>query len=150
MKSSQIDKVCIDWLEENYGEELASEYNNYSLVIPTFNSYKLNDALDILRQVLCISFGQEGSFGTTDYHEARRKIGLRQDLGTIPEIFIKAFSETVTETKASCPRRYDLMAFPAVLHFKRSEPVKKSPGFHLMGPLRNLMDTMVTRSRETA
>ena len=107
MKSRQIDKLCIDWLKENYGEELASKYKCHSLLIDVFNSLELNEALESLTQVLRIAFGPDRSFGTTDYHEARRRIGLHEDVDMIPEAFIKAFSETVTEAKGVVPRLKD-------------------------------------------
>jgi len=105
MRSNQIDKLCTDWLRANYGGELASEYNNYSLIITMFNSQELNEALDGLRQVLCIAFGPDGSFGITDYHEATKKLGLREEQGMIPEVLIKAFSETASEAKRQYLRR---------------------------------------------
>ena len=94
MKSGQIDQLCTGWLRENYGRELASEYKFHSLVIPTFHSYELNEALDTLGQVLCIAFGPGESFGTTDYHEAREKLGLPDDQIRVPSVFLRAFSET--------------------------------------------------------
>ncbi|MBC8512717.1 MAG: hypothetical protein H8D32_07045 [Dehalococcoidia bacterium] len=94
MKSGQIDQLCIDWLRENYGEELALEYQGCSLVIPASNSYELNRALGTLRQVLCIAFRPEESFGTTDYHEARKKLGLPEDQIRVPDVFVRAFDET--------------------------------------------------------
>ena len=94
MKSGQIDQLCTDWLRENYGRELASEYKFHSLVIPTFHSYELNEALDTLGQVLCIAFGPEESFGTTGYHEARRKLGLPEGQIRVPRVFVRAFDET--------------------------------------------------------
>jgi len=90
----KIDRLCTDWLGDNYGEEIASEYRAYSLVIPMWNPPALNDALETLRQVLCIAFGADQSFGTTDYHEARRKIRLREERTQIPEVFIRAFAGT--------------------------------------------------------
>lgn len=63
MKSEQIDQLCRDWLIENYEDEIASEYMVYSLVIPSFNSKQLNDALEELRLILCNIYGQERSFG---------------------------------------------------------------------------------------
>ena len=94
MTSAQIDKLCTDWLRENCGEEVASGYRPLSLVIPMWNTRELNDALDTLRQVLSIAFGPDESFGTTDYHEARRKLGVPGDSIQIPEVFIKAFAGT--------------------------------------------------------
>jgi hypothetical protein len=79
-------------LSENYGDEFASEYTSYSLVIPMRNTLELNDALETLRWVLCLAFGPEESFGTTDYHEARRKLSLPDDRIPIPDVFVKAFT----------------------------------------------------------
>jgi hypothetical protein len=92
--SAQIDKLCTDWLRENCGEEVASGYRPHSLAIPMLNSPELNNALETLRQVLSIAFGPDESFGTTDYHEARRKLGVPEEDVTIPEVFIKAFAGT--------------------------------------------------------
>ena len=92
MSGGQIDKLCWDWLSGNYEEEVASEYTSYSLVIPMWNTLELNDALETLRYVLCLAFGPTGSFGTTDYHEARRKLGLPDDRIPIPDVFVKAFA----------------------------------------------------------
>ena len=92
MSGGQIDKLCRGWLSGNYREELASEYKSYSLVIPMWNTLELNDALEILRQVLCLTFGSEEPFGTTDYHEARRKLSLPDDRIPVPDVFVKAFA----------------------------------------------------------
>ena len=92
MSGGQIDKLCRDWLRENYREKLASEYTSYSLVIPMWNTLELNDALETLRQLLCLAFGSEESFGTTDYHETRRKLSLPDDRIPIPDVFVKAFA----------------------------------------------------------
>ena len=92
MGGGQIDKLCRDWLRENYGEAIASEYTTYSLVIPIWNTLELNDALETLRWVLCLAFGSEESFGTTDYHEAREKLSLPDDRIPIPDVFVKAFA----------------------------------------------------------
>ncbi len=92
MTSSEIDRLCTDWLNDNYGEELASKYMPYTLVIPMWNSPDLNDALETFMQVLCIAFGTDQSFGTTDYHEARRKLRLLDNRVEIPEVFIRAFA----------------------------------------------------------
>ena len=94
MESGQIDQLCIDWLRKDYGEELALGYQGYSLVIPTLNSYELNEALDTVGEVLCIAFGPEESFGTTGYHEARRKLGLPEGQIRVPSVFVRAFDET--------------------------------------------------------
>jgi hypothetical protein len=94
MSSSQIDKLCLDWLSENYGKEMASKYMPYSLVIPMWNPPHLNEGLETLRRVLCIAFGSDESFATVDYHEARRKLRLLYDSTPIPAVFIKAFAGT--------------------------------------------------------
>jgi hypothetical protein len=94
MKVGQIDKLCLDWLKKNYGDGVASDYRHYSLVIDRWNTSELNEALESLRQVLCITFGPSGSFGNMDYHEAREKLGLPEDEAPIPDIFIKAFAGT--------------------------------------------------------
>ncbi len=60
-------------------------------------SLALNDALETLRQVLCKAFGPEESFGTIDYHEARRKLRLTDDVIPIPDVFVKAFAVLVAE-----------------------------------------------------
>ncbi len=93
MTADQIDKVCIDWLEENYGEELATKYRPYSLVIPMWNTPELNEALEDLLQELRIAFGPDKSFGTTDYYKVRRKLKLLDGRTPIPEVFRKAFVE---------------------------------------------------------
>lgn len=92
MSGSQIDKLCREWLRENYGGEIASEYTTYSLVIPMWNPADLNDALEDLRLVLRLAFGPEQSFGRTDYYEAREKLGLSSGLTPIPDVFIRAFT----------------------------------------------------------
>lgn len=94
MRSAQIDKLCLDWLSENYGQEMASKYMPYSLVIPMWNPPHLNEALETLRRVLCIAFGPDGSFGIVDYHEARRELRLLDDSIPIPKVFIEAFAGT--------------------------------------------------------
>jgi len=93
MKGEQIDKVCVDWLKENYGEELASRYRVPSLVIPLWNTPELNGALETLLQILRIAFNPDESFGTVDYYEARRKLKLPDDRTSIPEVFLKALTE---------------------------------------------------------
>jgi hypothetical protein len=92
--SGEIDRLCTDWLNDNYGEELARKYMTYTLVVPMWNPPDLNDALETLRQVLCIAFSADESFGTTYYHEARRKLQLLDDRVEIPEVFIRAFAVT--------------------------------------------------------
>jgi hypothetical protein len=91
VSGSQIDKLCRDWLSENCGEEIASEYTTYSLVIAMWNSPDLNQALEDLRLELCLSFGPEQSFGSTDYYEAREKLGLLNGKTPVPDVFIRAF-----------------------------------------------------------
>ena len=93
MTAEQIDKVCIDWLKENYGEELAGKYRPYSLVVPMWNLPELNEALETLMQTLRIAFGPVESFGTVDHYEVRRKLKLSDDRTPIPEVFLKAFAE---------------------------------------------------------
>jgi len=92
MNGEQIDRLCRDWLGENYGEETASEYRIYSLVIPLFNTKDLNNALEELRQILCIIFGPEQSFGSTDYHDARERLRLPGSRTLVPDAFIRAFA----------------------------------------------------------
>jgi len=92
MSGSQIDRLCQDWLRENYGEAIASEYTTYSLVIPMCNSPGLNDALEDLKLELCLSFGPEQSFGATDYYEAREELGLPDDRTPVPDVFVTAFA----------------------------------------------------------
>ena len=92
MSGGQIDKLCQDWLRENYGEAIASEYTMYSLVIPMWNPADLNEALEDLRLTLCLAFDSEHSFGSTDYYEAREKLGLSGGRTPIPDVFIRAFA----------------------------------------------------------
>ena len=92
MSGSQIDRLCQDWLLENYGEAIASEYTTYSLVITMWNSTDLNDALEDLKLELCLSFGPEQSFGATNYYEAREKLGLPDDRTPVPDVFVTAFA----------------------------------------------------------
>ena len=91
MNGNQIDELCQEWLRKNCGEEIASEYTTYSLVIPVWNSLVLNNALEDLRLELCLSFGPEQSFGSTDYYEAREKLGLIDGKTPVPDVFIGAF-----------------------------------------------------------
>jgi hypothetical protein len=91
VSGSQIDELCREWLRENCGEEVASEYTMYSLVIPMWNSPDLNNALEDLRLELCLYFGPEQSFGSTDYYEAREKLGLLSGKTPVPDVFIGAF-----------------------------------------------------------
>ena len=92
VSGSQIDRLCLDWLRENYGETIALEYTTYSLVIPMWNSPDLNDALEDLKLKLCLSFGPEQSFGTVNYYETREKLGLPDDRTPVPDVFIRAFA----------------------------------------------------------
>ena len=92
MTGGHIDRLCQDWLRENYGEAIASEYTTYSLVIPMWNSADLNNALEDLKLILCLAFGPEQFFGTTDYYEAREKLGLPDDRTPIPDVFVMAFA----------------------------------------------------------
>ena len=92
MSGGQIDKLCWEWLRENYGEEIASEYTTYSPVIPIWNPAELNDALEDLRLKLCLTFGPEQSFGRTDYYEAREKLGLSVGRTPIPDVFVRALA----------------------------------------------------------
>jgi hypothetical protein len=92
MSGGQIDKLCREWLRENYGEEIASEYTTYSLVIPMWNPADLNNALEDLRLELCLPFGPEQSFGSTDHYEAREKLGLSGGRTPIPDVFVRTFA----------------------------------------------------------
>ena len=92
MSGRQIDRLCHDWICENYGEQIASEYASYSLVMPVRNSDDLNHALEDLGLMLCLAFGPEKSFGTTDYYEAREKLGLPDGRIPVPDVFVRAFT----------------------------------------------------------
>jgi hypothetical protein len=92
VSDNQIDRLCQDWLRENYGEEIASEYTTYSLLFPMWNSVDLNEALENLRLELHLSFGPGQSFGNTDYCEAREKLKLPNCRASIPDIFLKTFA----------------------------------------------------------
>jgi len=92
MSSIQIDRLCQSWLRKNYGEAIASEYTTYSLVIPIANSPELNRALEDLKLELSLSFGPRQSFGTADYYEARKKLGLPDDRAPVPDVFVRAFA----------------------------------------------------------
>jgi hypothetical protein len=94
MTDDKIDRLCRDWLYENYGKAVASEYVSHSLLIPAFNSADLNYALEELRQNLYLIFGPEQSFGSTDYREARERLGLPDDRTPIPDVFARAFIGT--------------------------------------------------------
>jgi hypothetical protein len=91
MTGIQIDTLCRDWLEQNYGGATASRYRRYSLVMPTYNDDQLNEAIDDLMSVLCILFGAEETFKSTDYCAARVRFGLSTDESTIPDMFLKVF-----------------------------------------------------------
>jgi hypothetical protein len=91
MDSGQIDKLCQDWLRENYGEEIASEYAKYSLMSQGQNSTELNDALNDLLYRLSLAFGADESFGSANYLEARKKLELPDDRSPVPYVFIEAF-----------------------------------------------------------
>jgi hypothetical protein len=92
MNGGQIDRFCQDWLRENYGEEIASEYTTYSLVIPIWNPAELNEVLEDLRLTLCLAFGPEQSLGSTDYYEAREKLELSGGRTPVPDVFMRAFA----------------------------------------------------------
>ncbi len=92
MTANEADRICIDWLRDNCGHEVASKYTFYSMVMPMLNAPDLNQGLETLRQELCRTFGPDESFGGTDYHEARAKLGLAEDRVRIPEAFIQAFA----------------------------------------------------------
>ena len=91
MDGSQIDKLCRDWLRENYGQEIASGYSEYSLMAPELNSTELNDALNDLLYRLSLAFGPGESFGSTNYIKARKKLELPDDRSHVPDVFIEAF-----------------------------------------------------------
>ena len=92
MSGEQVDRVCTDWLRENYGEDIAMKYGHYSLINPTWYTSELSEALGILMQVLRIAFGPDEAFGTVDYYEVRRKLNLPDGRTIIPEIFLKTFA----------------------------------------------------------
>jgi hypothetical protein len=92
MSGDQVDRLCRDWLRENYGEEIALEYTTYSLVIPMWNPADLNEAMEDLRLALCLAFGSEQSFGSTDYYGAREKLRLSSGRTPIPDVFVRAFA----------------------------------------------------------
>ena len=94
MSGDQIDRLYQDWLCENYGEEIASEYTTYSLAIPMWNSAELNTALEDLRLRLRLALGPEQRFQTTDYYEAREKLGLSDGRTPVPDVFVRAFAAT--------------------------------------------------------
>ena len=92
MSSGEIDLLCRDWLGENYGEGIASQYTIYSLLVPQWNADDLNNALEKLRATLSSAFGPEQSFGWTDYYEARAKLGLANRSTLVPDVFVRAFA----------------------------------------------------------
>ena len=104
VSGSQIDKLCRDWLRETYCDEIMSEYTIFSLVIPMWNSADLNDALEELKVELCLSFGPKQSLGTTDYYEAREKLGLPDDRTPVPDVFVTAFA-TKSSEHGNCSHR---------------------------------------------
>jgi len=91
MNGTQIDLLCRDWLRDNYGETMASEYTSYSLIIPMWNSPEINNALENMQSELTLSFGREQTFRATDYYEAREKLGLHDNRTPIPNVFVRAF-----------------------------------------------------------
>lgn len=91
MTGAQVDRLCLDWLKENRGPEMARQYTVYALLVPRWNSPELNEALDTLRLSLCIACGPDESFGDTDYRDARRRLGLPEEAFPIPEAFLRAF-----------------------------------------------------------
>jgi len=91
MSGSQINSLCKDWLWKNRGESIASEYTTLSLLILTWNSTELNDALRNLKSELSLLFGPDRSFGEVDYYEAREKLGLPDDRPSVPDVFVRAF-----------------------------------------------------------
>jgi len=92
MTGIQVDALCRDWIEQNYGLELAHSYKDYSLVIPDWNNDELNEALENFRQIMCIAFGPDESFEATDYNEARDKLNLPGGRAQIPEAYLEVFS----------------------------------------------------------
>ncbi len=93
MTSKEIDKLCTDWLRQNCGDDTASRYRVYSMVVPLLSPPDVAEGLEGLKDELCQCFGPEESFGTTDYREARRRLGLTEDEARVPEVFIRAFEE---------------------------------------------------------
>jgi hypothetical protein len=51
---SQIDKHWQEWLRENYGVTIASEFTTYSLVITMWNYPELNNALEDFKRTMPI------------------------------------------------------------------------------------------------
>jgi hypothetical protein len=92
MNGTQIDRLCFDWLRENYGPQIASKYTRLSLMVPMWSPHELIEALETMRHVLSAAFGSHECFGSTGYDEARRKLGLKED-APIPEVFVRAFAE---------------------------------------------------------
>jgi len=95
MTGIQVDTMCRDWIELNYGGVMASRYTRYSLVMPTYNDDELNEALDDLIEVLCILFGPDETFESTDYYEARARLGLSIDKSPIPDVYLKVFDHGI-------------------------------------------------------
>ena len=92
MTGAEIDRLCLDWLSENSGEAVAHQYTSHALLIPRWNPPELNEALDTFRLTLCIAFGPDESFETTDYGEARRRLRLSVEAVPVPRVFIEAFA----------------------------------------------------------
>ena len=99
VSEEQIDRLCLDWLQENYGEEVACEYRSDSLVIPSLNRPDLNEALADMKRVLSIAFGPDESFGSLDYHRARKELGLADDSASAPDVFADAFATVWEESR---------------------------------------------------
>ena len=95
MTGKQVDNLCRAWIEQNNGFELARRYTGYSLVMPGWNDDELTEALENLRQVLCIAFGPDESFETTDYYEARAKLKLPERQSQIPQAYFEVISQIV-------------------------------------------------------
>ncbi|MFO7997083.1 MAG: hypothetical protein R6U93_08140 [Dehalococcoidia bacterium] len=93
MKGEEIDELCIDWLKENYGEELAREYQPHPLPISMWNSLALNKALEALMHDLCMVLGRDERFGAVEYFEPRGELKLSHDRPPIPQVFLQAFTE---------------------------------------------------------
>jgi hypothetical protein len=128
MRSRQINQLCVDWLTKNYGEEFALEYQGYSLVIPAVDSYELNEGLDTLGQVLCIAFGPGESSGTTDYHDARKKLGLPEDQIRVPDVFVRPLSEARSGGEKPMYKLQDYRAcFPAAAVQSKSDRGARTP-----------------------
>ena len=75
-------------------EELSELQKKIYAFIKSRGKATRKEVMESLRQVLCIAFDADESFGTTNYHEARAKLGLPDDGVPIPEVFIEAFAGT--------------------------------------------------------